>query len=132
MINAGSFAEGLQGDIMQLVEAGAGVIQKSLQSIKLIFPFASDQSLTQNSSSDEFNLKYDTSGDDLKYRLRQTQDALKMRCSSMWNEKKTNSIDSTRKSIPQGGQDGGKGKEGGKVQLDKLLSNKNILVSLSA
>jgi hypothetical protein len=106
-----SFADGLRSDIMEILGSSASILNKS---INIIFPFAGQESYEQFEDSIH---EVDPNGQKLNdaHIIRQSEEALRMRCPSTWNEKKKN---------PQSA----KTQRGGKVLLDKLSKNASIMV----
>jgi hypothetical protein len=114
-----AFADGLKNDVMDLLGSGASALNKS---ISLIFPFIGYDSndIPEPDTIVEIeSTPIRRKNDPLGSKMRQsTQDALRMRCSSMWNEKK------------QGHESQSRAQKGGKVLLDKLTKNNSIQVTM--
>lgn len=107
-----SFADGLRSDIMEILGSSASILNKS---ISIIFPFAAQEQYEQFEDSIH---EVDSNGTQKLNEarvIRQSEEVLRMRCPSTWNEKKKN---------PQSA----KTQRGGKVLLDKLSKNASIMV----
>jgi hypothetical protein len=121
-----AFADGLRSDVMELIGTSAGLLNRS---INFIFPFmGSDNSngngnslndslhdievLPSNKAVPKSKLPHESSA-----KMKQSQDALRMRCQSLWSKEA-----STTGSNSSGSQS----QKGGKVLLDKLIKNTSI------
>jgi hypothetical protein len=153
----GTFADGLKGDIFELFETGAKVLNKSF---KLLLPFGDGQpsngpdamrdleirrplsNITNEqsgSAADAFrkSAQAPPSASKMSASIMQAEEAIRMRCASMWTDKKSSGV-KTDGSVflpmpkPQnlfpafGAKEQAKVKEGVKVQLGKLDGNNSI------
>jgi hypothetical protein len=150
--NIGTFADGLKGDIFELFETGAKVLNKSF---KLLLPFGSESGAATSDVMRDIEIRSPLANISNKTKYRSSQqgggaagaasmssakspfkaaeDAIRMRCSSMW--KKEQSMNSAAEPFlpmpnknlfpgpgPPAGGSNIRVKEGVKVQLNKLNS----------
>jgi hypothetical protein len=122
-----AFADGLRSDVMELIGTSAGLLNRS---INFIFPFMGSDNgngsgnslndslhdievLPSNKSSSKSKLpSHETST-----KMKQSQDALRMRCQSLWGKEASAGASTGHQSQSQ---------KGGKVLLDKLIKNTSI------
>jgi len=115
-----SFADGIRSDVMDIIETGANALNKSFS---LIFPFVAgyeNMDAMEDDSIHDIEVKSTPhKSSKSSNKMKQSQDALRMRCSSMWNEKRSNEniLQSSSQSRAQ---------KGGKVLLEKLARNPKI------
>ena len=139
--NLGSFADGLKGDIFELFETGAKVLNKSF---KLLLPFGNEGAGAGSDVMRDIEIRSPLSNvtNKTKYRssakstistskspFKTAEDAIRMRCSSMWRkEQPLNSASEPFLPMPKkelypvqpAAGAGIRVKEGVKVQLNKL------------
>ena len=106
-----SFADGLRSDIMEILGSGASVINKS---ISIIFPFVGQEQYEQ--FEDSIHEIAPNGQRTNSKQIDHSEEALRMRCPSTWNEKRKISSNAS------------KNQKGGKVLLDKLSKNSSIQV----
>lgn len=139
--NLGTFADGLKGDIFELFETGAKVLNKSF---KLLLPFGNEGSagggdvmrdleirspLANVTNKTKFRSSAKSTISTSKSPFKTAEDAIRMRCSSMWRkEQPMNSASEPFLPMPKkelyptqsAAGTGIRVKEGVKVQLNKL------------
>lgn len=122
-----AFADGLKSDVMELLGTSAGLLNRS---INFIFPFMGYDSV-ETSINDSLhdievmNPKSSKTRQQQQQQLqqKQSQDALKLRCQSLWTKENQNSYQITTENSSNSSSHAQKG---GKVLLDKLAKNNNI------
>lgn len=147
----GTFADGLKGDIFELFETGAKVLNKSF---KLLLPFGSESSGSGATDimrdieirsplanvTNKTSIKSNSRPTNSKSPFKTAEDAIRMRCSSMW-KKETPMNSASEPFLPMPPKNlfppmpqnntGIRVKEGVKVQLNKLnTGNGSIQVFL--
>ena len=131
-----AFADGLRSDVMEILGTSAGIINKS---INFIFPFIGyetvetsendslhDIEVTNNHNNSNNNLNNNklNKSKDSTQKIKQSQEALRMRCQSLWGKDSINNeLSSSTSSTSQRNT-----QKGGKVLLDKLIKNPTIQV----
>lgn len=124
-----SFVAGIGSDLFELYDSGAKVFQKSFEFLK---PAHKDTNTTDNNIDNIVvppkSLRDIT--EDIKQKDNQVKTAIRMRCSSTWNEKDAQPATKSKvaRSKSKGSMSSNRAKEGEKVQLDKLKFNNNLQV----
>lgn len=119
-----AFADGLKSDVMDLIGTSAGLLNRS---ISFIFPFMGYETVetSMNDSLHDIeviNSKTQKNKQQHDAKMKQSQEAIKMRCQSLW----TKDANGTNSTSSESSNSQSQVQKGGKVLLDKLAKNSSI------